>query len=365
MNLTEGHMKIVQLVSPLHPVHARANKAIYSHTGSLADGLAARGHDVRLFASSDSSTRANLHSVVTSFQGTDLTEDERRLYMNLHTNRCYEFARTEGVDVIHSHFNVLASFFANLIDTPTLTSLHSPIDDTVRPFLAQAKGSRYVSFSLAQRKQMPELNWYANIYHGVDTNLFAFDPEPEEYLLYLGRITEEKGVHDAIAAAKAAGLPLRIAGTSYAKEGYWQKQIESQIDGDGVRYFGEASLEAKIPLLQKAKALLFPTRYNEVFGYVMIEAMSCGTPVIGFDNGSVPEIVQDGETGFVVSDVDGMVAAIKKLDTISRTAVRKRAERFFSVEKMVSGYEKVYKRLLEEVAFKRQKVEARSEASGC
>jgi glycosyltransferase involved in cell wall biosynthesis len=358
-------MKITQLVSPLHPVRARANKAIYSHVGSLSDGLVARGHDVRLFASSDSVTKANLRSVVTSFHDTELSEDERRLYMNLHTSRCYESARAENVDIIHSHFNLLASFFSNLVDTPTITSLHSPIDEKIRPFLAQTKGNRYVSFSLAQRKQMPELNWYANIYHGVDTNLFAFEPEPEEYLLYLGRITEEKGVHDAIAAAKAAGLPLCIAGTSYAKEGYWQKQIESQIDGVTVRYFGEASLEAKIPLLQKAKALLFPTRYNEVFGYVMIEAMSCGTPVIGFDNGSVPEIVQDGETGFVVSDVEGMVAAIKKLDTISRTAVRKRAERFFSVEKMVSGYEKVYKRLLEEVAFKRQKVEARSEASGC
>jgi glycosyltransferase involved in cell wall biosynthesis len=356
-------MKIAQLVSNYYPTHARAGKAIYSHVGSLADGLAARGHESLLFASADSQTKGILKATTDSIA--DLPDEERRNYLNLHIAKCYECARAGAIDIVHSHFTVLSGFFSRLVDTPTLTSIHSPIEERIRPILESYKNNRYVSFSLAQRKQMPELNWYANIYHGVDTNLFAFEPEPEEYLLYLGRITEEKGVHDAIAAAKAAGLPLRIAGTSYAKEGYWQKQIESQIDGDGVRYFGEASLEAKIPLLQKAKALLFPTRYNEVFGYVMIEAMSCGTPVIGFDNGSVPEIVQDGETGFVVSDVEGMVAAIKKLDTISRTAVRKRAERFFSVEKMVSGYEKVYKRLLEEVAFKRQKAETKVDSSWC
>lgn len=346
-------MKIAQLVSPLHPVHARANKAIYSHVGSLVDSLVDRGHEVQLFASSDSQTKGVLKSVVSSAAG--MPEEELRNYLNLHIAKCYEAARYGCIDVVHSHFTVLSGFFSKLIDTPTLTSIHSPIEDRLKPILENYKTNRFISFSFAQRKQFPELNWYANVYHGVDTNLFSFEPEHDGYLLYLGRITEEKGVHDAIVAAKAAGLPLYIAGTSYAKEGYWQKQIESQIDGVTVRYFGEASLEAKIPLLQKAKALLFPTRYNEVFGYVMIEAMSCGTPVIGFDNGSVPEIIQDGETGFVVSDVEGMIDAIKKIDTINRAAVRKRAERFFSVEKMVSGYEKVYKRLLEEVAFKKQK----------
>ena len=350
-------MKIAQLVSNYYPSHAQASKAIYSHVATLADALATRGHDSYLFASEDSCTKAKLKSVGPSIA--DLSEDERRNLVNLHIAKCYEFARDGQLDLIHSHFTILSSFFSRIVDVPTLISIHSPVEERLRPLLMQYKHNRYVSFSLAQRKQMPELNWYANVYHGVDTNLFSFEPEPEDYLLYLGRITEEKGVHDAIAAAKAAGLPLRIAGTSYAKEGYWQRVIEPEINGVSVRYFGEASLEAKIPLLQKAKAVLFPTRYNEVFGYVMIEAMACGTPVIGFDNGSVSEIVQHGETGYVVNSVDEMVEAIGTIDSINRGAVRRRAERFFSVEKMVSGYEKVYKRLLEELSFRRDAEAAR------
>lgn len=347
-------MRIAQLVSNLHPVHPKASKAIYSHTGSLANGLCGKGHEVHLFASSDSETKATLHSVSESLGKSDVPEDVRRHYVSAHIAKCYEFAKT-GVDIVHSHFSLLSAFFSRLVDVPTLTSVHSPIDDRIRPFLERYKTERYVSFSLAQRQQMPELNWYANIYHGIDTKLFAFNPEPEDYLLYLGRITEEKGVHDAIEAAKAAGLHLRIAGSSYPSEGYWQKRIEPEVNGVSIRYVGEASLETKIPLLQNARALLFPTRYNEVFGYVMIEAMACGTPVIGFRNGSVPEIVKDGVTGFVVDDVAGMIDAIGKLDAIDRSVVRKRAETLFSVEKMVSGYDKVYKRILEEVAFKKDK----------
>src|SRR5690606_13686928 len=132
-------------------------------------------------------------------------------------------------------------------------SVHSPIEDRIKPFLQKHKDNYFISFSLAQRTQLPELNWYANIYHGVDTNVFTFDPEPEDYFLYLGRITADKGVHLAIEAAKLAGVNLRIAGSSYPAEGYWQKHIEPEVNGDTVRYFGEVSFESKIPLLQKAR----------------------------------------------------------------------------------------------------------------
>jgi len=196
---------------------------------------------------------------------------------------------------------------------------------------------------------MPELNWVANIYHGVDTNLFPYNLKPKDYILYLGRVTEDKGVHLAIEAAKRAGVQLIIAGKTYSTEGYWHAMIESNIDGKTVRYVGEQSMEGKIELIQNAKALIFPTQCNEVFGYVMIEAMSCGTPVIAWNNGSVPEVIKHGVSGFIVNSVDEMVTAINSINEIDRANCRQRAVDLFSIEKMVSGYERVYNKALSNI----------------
>jgi len=348
-------MRIAQLVSNYHKVSRVAQKAISSHTAWLTDGLVKKGHEVHLFASSDSTTTAELHSVTPSLSSLELPEDMQRYLMLLNVSRCYEFAQN-SVDIVHSHFNLLSStLFAPLANVPTLISVHTPITKRIQPYFEYFKREKFISFTLAQRQQMPELNWYANIYHGVDMKLFTYNSKPEDYLLYLGRITEDKGVHCAIEAAKLAGIPLRIVGTSYPNEGYWHKHIESHINGESIRYFGECELDDKIKLLQGARALLFPTQVSEIFGYSMIEAMACGTPVIGYNNGSVPEIIQEGVSGFVVEDVEGMVEAIGKIDTLDREKVRQRAEIYFSVEKMISGYEKVYKRVLEEHAFTARK----------
>ncbi len=346
-------MKIAQLVTNMHRVDRLSNRAISSHVAHVSNGLVAAGHEVHLFCAEGSQSDATLHPATGPLSKLDLPDDIKRYYIYQNISNCYQFAR-ENVDIIHSHFNLLSSFFQGLVDVPTLTSLHSPVTERIRPLLQHYKNNKYISFSHAQRKQIPELNWYATIYHGVDTELFAYEPKPEEYLLYLGRITEEKGVHFAIQAAMAVGLPLKIAGASYVSEGYWQNHIEPYINGTSVQYIGEVSFENKIPLLQKAKALLFPTLYDEVFGYVMIEAMSCGTPVIGFDNGSVSEIIQDGKTGFVVRDAEGMIEAIKNIDRIDRKDVRNRARGFFSKEKMILGYEKVFQRLLNEQEHKKK-----------
>lgn len=344
-------MRIVQLASNFRPVEPMTGKAISSHTAWLTNGLVKRGHDVHLFASSDSQTNAKLHAVSDSLWKQDLDNEMQGYLMRLNVSRAYEYAR-DNADIIHSHFNLLSStLFSPLITTPSLISIHTPIPEHVVPYANQFKNERFVSFTLAQRKQLPELNWYANIYHGVEMNVFTFNEKPKDYLLYLGRITGDKGTHHAIAAAKAAGVPLLIAGTSYPNEGYWQKEIEPHINGVTVRYVGEASFEEKIGLFQNARALLFPTQVSEVFGYAMIEAMACGTPVIGFNNGSVPEIVKHGVTGFVVNDVEEMTEAIRKIDTIDRKKVRQRAQTFFSVEKMIAGYENVYKRILNDTAY--------------
>ncbi|MDP3985667.1 MAG: glycosyltransferase, partial [bacterium] len=192
------------------------------------------------------------------------------------------------------------------------------------------------------------------IYHGIDTNVYAYHNKPDEYVLYLGRITYEKGVHHAIAAAKAAGISIIIAGVSYTQEGYWSEYIEPHINGTTVQYVGQANLEKKLALLKHAKALLFPTLYDEAFGLVMIEAMSCGTPVIGFASGAVPEVVQDGESGFVVKNEKQMAEAIKKIQKISRETTRKRVENFFSIERMTRGYEHVFERAIARAKNNRQ-----------
>jgi glycosyltransferase involved in cell wall biosynthesis len=352
-------MKIAQLVSPLHSVAKKANHAIYSHVGTLCDELVSRGHEISLFASGDSETKAELTSVhpIALAKDQKLPERLRNHYFSLLVSRCYEKAK--NFDLIHSHFNLMGSFPSNLVDIPVAVSIHSPITEEIKPFMAQFKKLYYISFSLSQRKQNPELNWFANIYHGVDTDVFAFNPQPQDYFLYLGRVTEEKGVHLAIEAAKAAGVKLVIAGRSYPDEGYWHSNIEKNIDGKNITYIGEQGSTEKIAWLQNAKALLFPTQCQEQFGYVMIEAMSCGTPVIGWNNGAVPEVIQDKKTGFVVNTVEEMTDAINNIEKISREETRKRAEIYFSVKKMISGYQKVYQRIIDEYKFKKDRENSR------
>lgn len=340
-------MKIAQLVSNYHKVAEASNQAIYNHVAWLTNGLADRGNNLTLFASGDSKTRGQLNSVLEKPTAElQISEDLRKHYLSLLISQCYRQA--SSFDIIHSHFNLLSSFFSVIASTPTVQSLHSPINPETKPLIQYFKDNYYISFSLAQRKLLPELNWVANIYHGVDTQQFIFNPIPKDYFLYLGRITEEKGVHLAIAAALAANVPLLISGRSYVEEGYWHEKIEKSIDGKMIRYIGESDFNTKIDLLKNAKAVLFPTQYDEVFGLVMIEAMACGTPVIGWNKGSVSEVISDRNTGYVVNSVDSMVKAIKAVDKISREATRLRAEKYFSVEKMVTGYEKVYLRVIEE-----------------
>ncbi len=339
-------MKIAQLCSVGHRVSREAPYGIYGSVGNLTDALVAHGHDVTLFAAGDAQTAAPVVSTApVNAKDRNLSEAEI-MRENLETaSLCYR--NSSKFDVIHSHFTLLGCHFSSVVDTPTVHSIHSPITEDLLPHVSKYRKERFISFSLAQRRRIqPELNWIANIYHGIDTAAYAFAPEAQEYVLYLGRITEDKGVHIAIAAAKEAGVQLLIAGMSYPSEGYWSEQIEPHVDGSTVRFLGHADMARKTELLRGARALLFPTQYDEVFGLVMIEAMACGTPVIGFDNGAVPEIVEDGLTGFVVRTQKQMALAIKKAKTISRAACRERAEKLFSIEKMVRGYERVYERVI-------------------
>lgn len=347
-------MRIAQLAPTGCAVSKNANKAIYSHIAHLVDGFQGDKHAVTLYGHHGSMVSGKLATPTSALHSAYAAHDRYEQWDIL--SNCYLAAQQRTFDVIHSHMHVMTGFFSRLEQhTPTLISVHSPIEDRVKPILLKHRDEKYISFSLAQRSQMPNINWYANIYHGVDTNVFTFMPEPEDYVLFIGRLTHDKGVHIAIAACMDAGIPLRIAGRTYGTETYWHEQIEPHINGNTVRYFGEVSFENKIPLIQKARAIVFPTLYQEAFGYVLIEAMACGTPVIAFPNGSVPEIVKDGVTGFLVTDQAEMTAALHKIDTIDRKKVRNRAEQFFSLKGMLSHYENVYRRAIAETAFKRAK----------
>ncbi|HMP67650.1 MAG TPA: glycosyltransferase family 4 protein [Candidatus Paceibacterota bacterium] len=338
-------MRIAQVTASYYPVEKNQNKAIYSHVAWLSQGLVDMGHSVDMYASPKSKTDANLISIDFATEDSKKTEQKKYEQWAL-LSSCYKNAKLDKYDLIHTHFNVMSAFFADLVSTPTLISIHSPIEDWMRPILRHYKHLNYVSFSHSQRESMKELNWVANIYHGVDTEIFKYNKTPEDYVLFIGRITGEKGPHEAIVSAIEAGTNILVAGASYETENYWHQKIAPYINGTSVKYLGDVSFDKKIPLFQNAKAVLFPTQCEEAFGYVMIEAMSCGTPVIAYGNGSVPEIVKDGVTGYIVNSVPEMVKAIKKIDKIDRTKVRKRAEMFFSAKQMVDNYETVYRRII-------------------
>jgi glycosyltransferase involved in cell wall biosynthesis len=338
-------MRIAQVAPINHQISPDSNYGIYSNVGYICDGLVEAGHDVTLFASKDALTKATIKGVVEqSTRSADLLDKDVLHLNHLNLSKCFQEA--SNFELIHSHYSTLGTLYAPLVDVPVVHSVHNPLPPSFLDIKDYVKGQKFISFSLAQRKQYPDLNWVANIYHGIDPDTYTFSETSQGYLLYLGRVIKEKGAHIAIEAAKAAGKKLIISGMSRSEEEYWHKEIEPHVNGVDIHFVGPSDMKKKIELFQGADALLFPTRRNEPFGLVMIEAMSCGTPVIGFNDGAVSEVVQDGVTGFVVDSTEEMIAAIGKVHTLKRTACRERVKKLFSVEKMVQGYLNVYERII-------------------
>ena len=309
----------------------------------IAEGLVARGLDVTLFATGNSRTRAHLDYVVPVGIDEDPALDGD-VYGALHIAKL--FARAGDFDLIHNSFDWKPLTYALATQTPPLvTTIHGfSRPQILAAYYAGASRSFYCSISDADRD--PGLDYLATAYNGIDPSAFTFVDRPGDYLVFLGRFHPEKGTHLAIEIAKRAGVRLKIAAIPQDRA-YFREQVEPHIDGDRVQFLGAVERDARDALLGGALALVHMTTRPERFGLTLIEAMACGTPVLGARLGSIPEIVADGETGFLCDDVDDAVAHVPLLGELSRRACRTRVETTFSRERMVDAYLAAYARALE------------------
>lgn len=314
----------------------------------LAEGLVSRGVDVTLFATADSVTRAHLHAVCPRPYEEDPSIDPK-VWECLHISEVFEHA--SEFDLIHNHFDFLPLAWSRLVDTPLLTTIHGFSSPKILPVYEKYDGEvHYVAISDADRS--PRLSYAATIYHGIDLSLFTFRAEPEDYLLFFGRMHPDKGAAEAIEIARGAGMPLVMAGP-VQDEAYFSTRVSPHIDDKRVRYVGSVGPKERDRLLGGARALLHPIAFAEPFGLSVVEAMACGTPTIAYPKGSMPEIIRDGVTGFLVPDVQAAVRAVSRLGEISREACRREAQTRFSAERMVEDYLRLYRRILEGLEWRR------------
>jgi glycosyltransferase involved in cell wall biosynthesis len=308
----------------------------------LTEGLVARGLDVTLFATGDSLTEARLSSVVPRAWEEDDDVDPK-VAECLHISAVFE--RAGEFDLIHNGFDFLPLTYSGLVDTPVLTTIHGFSSPRIVPVYAKYdERVAYVSISDADRH--PDLSYLATIHHGIDTDGFSLHATPGDYLLFYGRIHPDKGAAQAIAVARQAGLPLLLAGI-VQDQAYFDAEVQPHLDGDRVRYLGPVGPDERNDLLGGAAALLHLIEFNEPFGLSVVEAMAAGTPVIASPRGSMPEIIDDGATGFLVGDVDAAVAAVGAALTLDRPAVRNRAVERFGRDRMVDDYLRAYARVVE------------------
>jgi glycosyltransferase involved in cell wall biosynthesis len=314
----------------------------------LTEELVRQGHEVTLFASGDSHTSARLVACCPRA----LWRDPGCRETLPHHVRQMElvFRDVSRFDVIHFHGDYLHFPLLRRLPCPTVTTLHGLLHPPdLGPLLREYPEVPLVSISNDQRRPVPWANWQATVYHGLPRDLHTPRPGPGDYLAFLGRVSPEKGLDQAVTIACRAGVKLKIAAKIYPDErAYYTNVIEPLLRaaGPGVEFLGEVGGAAKDEFLGNARALLFPITWAEPFGLVMIEALACGTPVVAYRKGSVPEVVRDGVTGFVVDGVDEAVEAVGRVHELSRAACRREFEERFGVERMAQGYREVYRRLV-------------------
>ena len=304
----------------------------------LTEGLVERGVDVTLFATADSITRARLIGTALTGYSEDPALDAK-VWESLHIAALFE--RADEFDVIHNSFDFLPLTYSALVETPVVTTIHGFSSERILPvFEKYNRRAYYVAISDADRHE--KLDYVATIHHGIDFDAFTLQREPGEYLLFFGRIHPDKGTAEAIDVAERAGMPLTIAGIIQDRD-YFERLVEPRIDGERVRYLGPVGPDRRGEMLGGARALLHLVNFDEPFGFSVVEAMACGTPVIASARGSMPEIVRDGESGFLVGGLDEAVAAVGRVEGLDRAAVRASVERRFDVNRMVDDYLALYR----------------------
>ena len=309
--------------------------------GNIAEGLVARGWDVTLFATRRSVTRAHLHAVVDRGYEEDPAIDPK-VAEYLHISEAFEHAAE--FDLVHSHYDFMALTHIRLVKTPVLTTIHGFSSPRIMPVYEKYRDGYFVSISDSDRA--PGLNYLATVYNGIDLSLYPLPKSGGDDLIFLGRIHPDKGVHLAIEVARLSGRPLIIAGI-IQEELYYRERLKPHIDDQKVRYIGPVGVAGKNELFARACALIHLNTIPERFGLILAEANAAGVPVIAMDLGSCREVIKDGQTGFLVNNVDEAVRAVERVSEIDRSACRQRVRQYFSVETMVEAYERVYSTIFE------------------
>ncbi|GAB4344309.1 MAG: glycosyltransferase family 4 protein [Gammaproteobacteria bacterium] len=338
-------MKIAQ-IAPLHEsvppkTYGGTERVVHYLTEALID----QGHEVTLFASADSQTRAELRPVVPEALRLSATPRDPLAWHLIQLGQVIDSAGE--FDIIHFHTDFLHFPAWKRVDVPQVTTLHGRLDLPDLPAVVAAFGEMpVISISNHQRTPLPGASWAGTVYNGIPVDGYRFRPEPGDYLAFLGRMSPEKGPEEAIDIAIRAGLPLRMAAkVDPVDRAYFEARIRPKLEHPLIEFIGEVDEAGKNELLGGARALIFPIAWPEPFGLVMIESMACGTPVIAYRCGSVPEVMKEGVSGFIVDSVGAAVEAVKRLDTIDRHACRSYFEERFSAERMAADYVTLYERI--------------------
>jgi len=337
-------------IAQIGPLYERIPPKLYGGTerivSYITEELVRRGHDVTLFAAGDAQTSAKLHPACP--QALRLAgKQELGAFLQLPMlSDVYENA--DDFDVIHGHIDYWSFPFARLSRTPTVSTMHGRLDIVdLKPVYGRYRTVPLVSISDAQRPPLAFMNWVATVYHGLPRDLLTFSKGPGKYLAFLGRISPEKRPDLAIDLAKKVGIPIKLAAkVDVADRAYFEQVIKPRLSSPGVEYIGEINESQKNEFLGNALALMFTIDWPEPFGLAMIEALACGTPVIARPCGSVPEVLRHGVSGFLATEFDDLVEAVKNVEQISREACRKEFETRFTADVMAAQYESIFRDLI-------------------
>jgi glycosyltransferase involved in cell wall biosynthesis len=338
-------MKIAQVAPLFESVPPSGYGGTERVVSYLTEALVEQGHDVTLYASGDSATSAHLVPIVERSLRPARRQADWLIWHTLMLDRV--FADAAAFDVIHFHLDYQHFPLVRRCRCAAVSTMHGRLDlPGLVPLFRHFREQPLVSISDGQRKPVPWANWQATVHHGLPTELYTFQPDPDDYFAFLGRISPEKRLDRAIEIAQAVGVPLRIAAkVDDADRRYFERCIRPLLDQPLVEFIGEIDQARKNAFLGGARALLFPIDWPEPFGIVMIEAFACGTPVVAYAGGSVGEVMQDGVTGSIVTDQQQAIAAAEEIDRIDRHRCREVFEQRFTAQVMASRYLEVYRRL--------------------